>query len=63
MCQLNDDLLSAQKCQSGHDAEAKQDEEHLEKLLPRWVKLMWEDLQKGDVNKCPGSEPLQDGLD
>lgn len=40
----NDNSVSAHKRQSCHDAEAQQDEDHLEKLLPGGVELMWEDL-------------------
>lgn len=56
-------LGSADEGQSGHDAEAQQDEEHLQKLLPGGVELMGEDLQKGDVDEGPRSEALQDRLD
>lgn len=56
-------LVSVPKRQTRHDAEAQQDEEHLEELLPGGVELVREDLQKGDVNEGPRGEPLQDGLD
>lgn len=51
------------ECQGRHDAEAQQDEEHLEQLLAGGVELMREDLQEGDVDEGPGGEALQHGLD
>lgn len=55
--------VSGQQGEGGHDAEAQQDEEHFEQLLPGWVELVGEDLQEGDVDKGSRRQSLQDGLD
>lgn len=56
-------FISAQEGQQGHDAEAQQEEEHLEQLLSGGVEFVREDFQKGDINEGASSQTLQDGLD
>lgn len=55
--------LSVQEAEGGHDAEADEDEEHLEQLPLGRVQLVRQDLQEGDVDERARCQALQHGLD